>query len=300
MVKIVWPLLAVLLAVFSISAQTTETDKKYQIFDAEGRPASFEDLLKAASASDVLFLGEYHDDIIGHRFQMEVFEAAVREFASKRPVSLSLEMFERDVQTVLDEYLAGLISEDHFLRSSRPWPEYKEDYRPLVELAKEKKLSVIAANAPRRYVNMVARSGKASLEKLSPEALSWLPPLPFAEPSDAYSKKFNSLMGRAHQPGDAPSSILYSQTLWDAAMANAVANELKAKKGALVVHLNGGFHTEGRLGTVEHLLKYKPDAKAVVVTIRYEQDITKFDPEKHKGAGDFVVLTDISGRRTRQ
>src|SRR3954467_8455063 len=69
-----------------------------------------------------------------------------------------MEMFERDVQIVLDEYLSDLITEQHFLASSRPWGNYKTDYRPLVELAKEKHLDVIAANAPRRYVNMVSRA----------------------------------------------------------------------------------------------------------------------------------------------
>lgn len=296
MTRIFGLVLTLFMAASFISAQPPEA--KYRIFTGGGEPSDIEAILKAAEASDAVFLGEFHDDAVGHRFQLEVFEAAVSRIGAKRPVALSLEMFERDVQTVLDEYLAGLISEDHFLRSSRPWPQYKTDYRPLVELAKEKKLPVIAANAPRRYVNMVSRLGKGSLEKLSPVARTWLPPLPFAEPSEAYAKKFNALMGRLHDPNEAPSSILYSQTLWDAAMAHAVAGAMNAKKGTLVIHLNGGFHTEGRLGTVEHLLKYRPDAKAVVVTIRYEDDFNKFDPEKHKGLGDFVVLTDASQPRS--
>ena len=296
MTRILGTLLTLFMATSFISAQQTEA--KHRIFTGGGESSSLEAIIKAAEASDAVFLGEFHDDAVGHRFQLEVFEAAIREIGAKRPVALSLEMFERDVQTVLDEYLAGLISEDHFLRSSRPWPQYKTDYRPLVELAKQNKLAVIAANAPRRYVNMVARLGRGSLDKLSPEAKTWLPPLPFAEPSEAYSKKFNALMGRIHDPNEAPSSILYSQTLWDAAMAHAVAEAIKAKKGTLVVHLNGGFHNESRLGTVEHLFKYKPDAKAVVVTIRYEEDFNKFDPEKHKDLGDFVVLTDAAQPRS--
>ena len=82
------------------------------------------------------------------------------------------------MQIVLDEYLNGLISEDHFLLSSRPWKNYKTDYRPLVEIAKQNKLSVIAANAPRRYVNMVSRNGRDSLNGLSKQAKEWLAPLP--------------------------------------------------------------------------------------------------------------------------
>ncbi len=71
-----------------------------------------------------------------------------------------MEMFERDVQIVLDEYLKNYISESHFISSSRAWGNYKTDYRPLVEFAKQNKIDVVAANAPRRYVNMVSRLGK--------------------------------------------------------------------------------------------------------------------------------------------
>ena len=47
-----------------------------------------------------------------------------------RSVALSLEFFQRDAQPILDEYLAGLITEKAFLAASRPWPRYQTDYRP--------------------------------------------------------------------------------------------------------------------------------------------------------------------------
>ncbi|QYO65335.1 4-hydroxy-tetrahydrodipicolinate synthase [Leptolyngbya sp. 7M] len=93
-------------------------------------------------------------------------------------------------------------------------------------------------------------------------------------------------------------NILSSQSLWDATMAYWVADSLKRNKGSLVVHLNGGFHTEQRLGTVEHLQKYKPDARILVVTMRYEKDFMSFDAQKHKGLGDFVILTDSTQPRS--
>ena len=209
-------------------------------------------------------------------------------------------MFERDVQTVLDEHLAGQITENHFMLSSRPWGNYKTDYKPLVELAKEKKLEVVAANAPRRYVNMVSRGGRDSLTSLSTEAKKWIAPLPYAEASEAYSKKFKALMGSSGEAAMGLDNILSSQSLWDATMAYWIAKSLKRNKGSLVVHLNGGFHTEARLGTVEHLLKYKPDARVLVVTMRYEKDFKTFDATKHMGLGDFVILTDFAQPRSKR
>lgn len=293
--------LIALLAILALSASmTAQTDaSKFRVYDSQGAAASVADIIKALDKADVIFLGENHDDSVAHSLQLEIFRQAIDSYSAKRPVTLSLEMFESDVQIVLNEYLNGQISEAHFLLSSRPWGNYKTDYRPLVELAKEKKLNVIAANAPRRYVNMVSRLGRESLNGLSPEGKRWLAPLPFPEPSEAYEKKFKGLMGASGEARMGLDNILASQSLWDATMAYFVAETLKKNKNALVIHLNGSFHTENRLGTVEQLLKYRPKTSAIVVTMRYEENFTTFDPAKHRDLGDFVVLTDAKEPRSK-
>jgi uncharacterized iron-regulated protein len=284
------------IALATVSAQTAG----YTIFDGKGNPATVAQILDAAGQADVVFLGEQHDDTTAHAMQLEIFRQAVERYSKERKVALSMEMFERDVQTLLNEYLNGLITEPQFLAGSRPWGNYKTDYRPLVELAREKKLEVIAANAPRRYVNMVSRLGRDSLKGLSKDAKEWLAPLPYGDPSEAYTKKFNALMGAGGDPGaaNAHTPIVFSQALWDATMAYSIARSLKKNKGELVVHLNGAFHTEGRLGTVEQLLRYRPKARVIVVTMRYEDDFRTFDKAKHTDLGDFVILTDSKAPRS--
>jgi uncharacterized iron-regulated protein len=265
--------------------------ENFRIFDGKGEPATLEQLLKAVGDNDVVFLGEQHDDAVAHAVQLEIFRRAVAQYSASRKVALSLEMFERDVQLVLDEYLKGLVSEQHFLLSSRPWKNYQTDYKPLVELAKEKRLDVIAANAPRRYVNMVSRNGRDALNGLSKDAKKWLAPLPYGEPSETYAKKFKALMGPSAEAQMGIDKILASQSLWDATMSDSVARYLKKNKRPLVVHLNGSFHTENRLGTVEHLLRYRRKAKVLVVTICPVDEIKTFDKAKDTDTGDFVILT---------
>ncbi len=92
--------------------------------------------------------------------------------------------------------------------------------------------------------------------------------------------------------GSHGANLLDSQSLWDATMADSIAKVLNSRKNVLAVHLNGGFHTERRLGTVEHLLKYNPKARAVVVTIKSVENFPNFEAEKDAQAGDFVILTD--------
>jgi uncharacterized iron-regulated protein len=280
--------------------QIAFSEQQIRVFDAKGNAATIDQIVRMIGENDVVFLGEQHDDAVGHAVQFEIFKRSVTQYSANRRVALSLEMFERDVQIALDEYLSGLIAEQHFLLSSRPWGNYKTDYRPPVELAKEKRLAVIAANAPRRYVNMVSRGGRDSLNGLTKDAKKWLAPLPYAEPSDAYAKKFKALMGPSPEAQMGIDKILASQSLWDATMASSVAKYLKKNKKALVIHLNGSFHTESRLGTVEHLLNYRSKTRILVVTIRYEDDFKTFDKTKHSDLGDFVILTDAKQPRSKR
>jgi len=279
----------------------------FVVYAADGGSASLDALLAGLAGEDVLLLGEEHDDVVGHRLQLEVLRRVLADqggfgpmatparagptpSGEARPVILSLEMFERDVQVVLDEYLADQITEDHFLRSARPWDNYERDYRPLVELAKSNGVPIVAANAPRRYVNRASRLGRSSLSELSAEARSWLPPLPYPEASEAYLAEWNALMGDAamHMSG----SPLDAQTLWDAAMGEAIAQALErtSDEGGLVVHLAGGFHVENGTGIPEAVAHYRPGTRIRSVAVRAVEDPTSFDASL-SDAGDFVVLT---------
>ncbi len=178
----------------------------YRVYDRAGNRSSILAIVSAAVGEDVLLVGEEHDDVVGHAFETALFETVLEEIGgpggSGRTVVLSLEMFERDVQYVVDEYLAGLISEDHFLRSSRPWDQYEARYRPLVESARAAGSPVVAANAPRRYVNRVSSEGPFALRGLSAQALSYLPPLPYPGPSREYRAQWDELMAKAMAEAD--------------------------------------------------------------------------------------------------
>jgi uncharacterized iron-regulated protein len=253
----------------------------------------------------VVFVGESHDDPGAHALQRDLLQAAYARYgastaAEKRQIVLSLEMFERDVQLVLDEYLAGLIPESQFLACSRPWNNYQHDYRPLVEFAKAHHLPVIAANPPRRYVNLVGREGRDALKKLSQPARALLPPLPYGVASADYESKFRRVMSRMHSPegGDGErqmanlSRLLDAQSLWDAGMAHAIAEALAQVPRALVVHLNGRFHSEEGLGIPEHLAAYRKGTRMLIVTVVADADDPEtFDVARFGKLGDFVVLS---------
>ena len=126
--------------------------------------ADFEMMAADVARADVVLIGEQHDDPNSHRLELAVLEALARRQVA---VTLSLEMFERDVQTSVDAYLSGSSTEDDFLKNGRPWPRYATDYRPLVEFAKRQRWPVVAANVPRRIAADAARTGKAAIDALT-------------------------------------------------------------------------------------------------------------------------------------
>lgn len=277
----------------------------FLVFRADGTPASLPDVLAALDGVDVLLVGEEHGNRVGHGVEAMLFEGALRRFEhGSRWVTLSMEMFERDVQYVVDEYLAGLISEVHFLDSARPWEEYRIRYRPLVEMARAWGSPIVAANAPRRYVNMVTRGGPEALDQLGELARFYLPPLPYPGPSAAYRAQWDALMAEAMglEPGvqgtpegrtyAGSENALQAQALWDAAMGHAIAEAFAVSADRLVVHFAGSFHVERGTGIAERIEDYRPGTRVLsVVMTRVEDDALAWDATKHAGLGDFVILT---------
>jgi uncharacterized iron-regulated protein len=300
-------------------AAPPDTAGAFRMYTSRGKPATLDGLVAAASSVDVVFLGESHNDRVGHRVQLAIFErltgagphadgeagAAEAPPAPTSPVVLSLEMIERDVQYIVDEYLHGLISLDQFKRNTRPWAWYDEDYAPVVEAAKNAGLPVIAANAPRRYVNLVGRSGPAALDGLSDEARRYLPPLPYEGPSAKYRAELVEVMG-GHEDGGggARDSAMqengyFAQSLWDATMAHSIAQTLLDRPGSRVVHLVGSFHVKNGTGIPEQLERYRPGTRRLIVFIEPVDDVNTF-PSELTGAGDFVILTDRTTVRGEQ
>src|SRR4030043_1541381 len=83
----------------------------------------------------VIFTGEEHGSRVFHNAELTILKGLAERDSN---LVLALEMFERDVQDILDAYLKGKITEKKFLKQARPLPTSPKDYRPLIEFAKKK------------------------------------------------------------------------------------------------------------------------------------------------------------------
>ncbi len=261
-------------------------------------------MLEDLGRADVVFFGEQHDDPETHRAEAELLEAIGR---TGRPVILSLEMFERDVQSVVDDYIAGRVRESDFLARARPWDRYATDYRRLVELAKQRQWRVVAANVPRSLASVVGRRGLGALDSLSATDRAYAAREHMC-PRDDYHARFMESM-RSHSPGAAPTSradslptavaerFYLAQCMKDETMAESIVNaRLAAPRAAIVVHYDGAFHSDYSQGTVVRVKRRQPGWTVAVVTAVPVPDPAVAPIVTQSGRADYVIFTRQSRR----
>ena len=261
---------------------------------------SFDEMIDATSRADIVMIGEQHDDPVTHAFEV----ATVAAIGDRRKSTIvSMEMFERDVQDLVDQYLTGALNEVDFLASSRPWDRYATDYRPMLEIARVRGWRVVAANIPRRIASAVSKTGLTMLDTLNGSERSYAA-LSNECPHDRYFELFTESMGN-HSAGNGPASagdveaarvitqrFYEAQCVKDEAMAESISRAfLNGGRRTPVVHVNGAFHSDYGLGTAERVKRRVPDAKLVIITAVPTADIASPDVAAYSSRGDFIVFT---------
>lgn len=265
----------------------------HRVFDTRtSQWTGLEELAAGLVDVDVVLFGEQHDDAGTHAMQRALLESLSR----RRPVVLSLEMFERDVQQQLDDYLAGHIGEDSLLATSRPWPNYATDYRPAVEWARVNGWPVIAANIPRPIASAIARGGVAVLDTLG--ARRGLAAEELQCGAGAYFDRFAETM-REHVPGDTEEArtaslqrYYESQCLKDETMAESIVRARATYGDTLIVHLNGAFHSDYALGTAERVARRNPSLRIAVISALPVSDLDAAVPsDQDLTLGQWLIYT---------
>jgi uncharacterized iron-regulated protein len=287
-----------------VNAQLSEVN--YKIYSVKlGKEVTLNEIIEDMANADVLFFGEEHNDSVTHYLEQKTYELMYRKFGAK--TTLSMEMFTRDVQAVMDEYLQGGIREKHFQKDARVWSNYK-DYRPMVEFAKTNKLPIVCANAAGRYSNLAGRKGQKALMELPTASKKFFAPLPYDTASGAYYNKLMGLSGHSTTPDTEKKimpvmsmggfSLVTAQSLWDATMAYSIAEHLKQNKGQKVMQVNGRFHSDEGFAAVTQLKKYRPKAVALVVSCGSDPAFPNIDWKQYASMGDYIIITDPAVPKT--
>lgn len=255
----------------------------YRIYSSKGKKSSYEKMLKDIQSADVVFFGEYHNNSIAHWLELEV----VRDLhAAGKKLVAGCEMFEADDQEWVDLYFEGKIERDSFEHAARTWPNYKTDYRPVVEFLKANDIRLVATNVPRRYAAMLSRGGWEALDTIPSEARAWMSPLPIEIDYELPSYVAMIDMMKGHIGDLDPKNFVNAQALKDATMAHFILKNYS--QGQTFYHFNGSYHSDNYEGIIWWLQQARPDLVIKSVTTREYEDISAFQADD-KGAADYIL-----------
>jgi uncharacterized iron-regulated protein len=274
-----------------------------QVLNAKtGRPVVMEDWLQGLAGYDVVYLGEEHHN----RSHIEAALTVLRSLTDRgrRPV-VGMEMFGWEGQPALDQYLLSKDqSRPEFLERvgwKQNWGGAFEDYEPLVQFAKDRRLPVLAMNPPKPLIRQVVKLGLGQAKE-QPEWRQWGMEQETIVDDPAYRTRILSQLQACHG-GGAPEDY---QTMYDASMvrdegmAKTVTGAVTQVRAAAspapgpVVSYTGGGHVQYRL-PVPNRVARRVHERLKDVTIY----LATFEPDRvadlyqtmQEGIADFVWLT---------
>jgi uncharacterized iron-regulated protein len=223
------------------------------------------DPIPRAARQAVILLGEEHDKAADHHWELATI---TRLHAANPAIVLGFEMFPRSAQPVLDAWSAGRLAEPDFLAQSH-WQTFwgfdPAFYLPIFRFARDHHIPMVALNVSRRLVHQVAQHGWAGVPQPEREGIGTP-----AAPTAAYRAELADAMAGHGGPAMTPDRLerfIEAQSVWDRAMAEAIAAQHARAPDRPVVAIMGAGHLEDRQG-VPHQLDALglPDAVVLLPT----------------------------------
>ena len=265
----------------------SQEKKAYQLFNKKGKKVDYGKLLIAAEKAEVVLFGEYHNNAISHWLELEL----TKDLADKNKIILGAEMIEADNQKQLDQFLKGEINQKQLDSTARLWPNYKTDYKPLVEFAKENNIPFIATNIPRRFASIVSKKGFEGLENLTLEERTCIAPLPIV-----YDSELPGYVNMMKMMGDhASPNMPKAQAIKDATMAYFIQKNLKEK--SIFIHFNGTYHSDNFEGIYWYLKKVAPNLEILTIATIEQKELKKISTEDYNKA-DYILVIDEDVTKT--
>jgi uncharacterized iron-regulated protein len=215
-------------------AQTVIT----RVSDKQNVPLS--QMISDAKRSDLVLIGEAHDDKAHHEMQLSLIRALC---TPKSPFVIGLEMFQADSQQELDDWTAGKLSEKDFQKIyARNWSLDWALYRDIFLYARDNHIPMIALNISKELVAKVSRSGFASL---TPEEKQYLPEgatCDLNNPHTAFLKSSFQEVFKHVTNGRVFTYFCEAQTLRNSGMAMNIARYVKKHPDRKILALAGVWH----------------------------------------------------------
>jgi hypothetical protein len=211
-----------------------------------------------------------------------------------------MEMFREPQQPALDRWTRGGLTELEFLREAKWYENWGSDfalYRGILELARDRRLDVVALNPPKELQRQFAAAGPGALP---PELAGKVPETDFTDP---YQRALLQAVFKGHDAGGKVFDGFYrTQVLWEETMASRVVDYLKspAGKGKKMVVIAGGFHVRHGLGVPRKALRRAawpyvivlPTETSIPEELKEELTMDIDPPDIPLPLGDFAWMVD--------
>ncbi len=237
--------------------------------------------------SDVVYIGETHTSIFSHQIQMEIIKMM---YEKNKNLCIGFEMLNRTLQSWLDRYALGEISEDEFLKGIDWQKEWGFDfslYSPIFRFVRENKLKAIALNVPRKIVSKVARGGLESLSEDEKKLIAQKIRVNSSKKYKKYLKDTFSSHGEMNKIMTFENYIL-SMAVWNESMGERIAQFMNSNQDYSFAVIAGNGHiiynaaipwsVKKRTKKLKHLSIYTAD-----------EDEIKNSPDFHKWA-DVIII----------
>lgn len=278
-------ILSILLLVMFCSSNAQDF-KAYQFYNQKGKEIGTEKLVKELADYDIVFFGENHNNSINHWLQLKITEALYQQKSGQ--IILGAEMFERDNQSQLNDYLSGKFDAKTLKDSARLWNNFSTDYKPLVDFAKDKKIPFIATNVPRRYASQTSKEGLESLNSLPAKDKTYIAQLPIKVTLETpgYSE-MKKMMGD-HTEEMKVMNFISAQAIKDATMAESILKNVQP--GKTFIHYNGNYHSKEFGGIYWYIKQKNPNLKMAVISVFESENPELKIPEKDYIPTDFNLV----------
>lgn len=232
-------------------------------------PEEFGGLLDAMLESDVIYLGENHDNTHQHRIQLDIIEALV---AKGLQPAIGFEFFSRQQTSHLirhqnsdDKYhhADAEHSAEKLLRVQLGWAENRdEDWQhlyPILQYAREQKLPVFGADLSPTLRKQLSKGGYAGL---NPVEKLLVPESTFSNPD--YQEFMYQRFTQAHCGWRDDNYLQNLYATWLArneAMAESIVTMHRSAPEQPIVMILGAGHTEFNMAVFERTQNLKPDIR---------------------------------------
>lgn len=234
-------------------------------------------LIPSALNHDLIFISEHHDNYAHHLNQLEIIQKLNN---SSKKLAVALEMVPAKYQNVLNDFIAGKITEKEMLQNIDYYGNWGFDYSlyaPIFKYARDNGIELVALNISDNVTNKAYRDNMTSLtdeEKAElPETMNLL--------NKKYERELKNIFKNHNINNGVFSNFYLAQNIWDEAMAHNLVKYADKNLDKRIVVLCGSGHAGKDTGIP---LRYKRiTGKSSFVIMQDEQ----INPLK----ADYVITT---------